>query len=259
MECVSIHPQQIIYTSCLFIYFFNIRYPKCNPTNPDGFMGLYLVQCPLIFLGYYMSYTPENTALLLIGFQNDYLSEGGALNSVIEHNVRETGVLENTLRLIDAVKHTEMSIINTPILFSSDYNELLEPKGLMAKIKEIGAFQRGAWGGEVISQLQAYGDRITLLQGKTWFSSFQGTNLQSYLNSRNIQNIVLAGVVTSLCIDSTARAASDLGYTTSILSDCTGARSMDEQQFYCESIFPLYTETQTVDELLEKSGITATV
>ena len=205
-----------------------------------------------------MSLSPANTALLLIGFQNDYLSEGGALNAVIEHNAKETGVLENTLRLIEAVKDTEMHVINTPILFSSDYHELLDPKGLMATIKEIGAFQRGAWGGEVIPELQAYGDRITLLQGKTWFSSFQGTDLQTFLTDRNIQNIVLAGVVTSLCIDSTARAAADLGYNTSILSDCTGARNMDEQEFYCDSIFPLYAQTQTVDELLEQLGIHVT-
>ena len=205
-----------------------------------------------------MLYSPETTALLLIGFQNDYLSSEGALNAVIEHNVKETGVMDNTLRLIEAVQHTKMQIINTPILFSPDYHELLEPKGLMATIKEIGAFQRGAWGGEVIPQIMAFGDRITHLQGKTWFSSFQGTDLQSFLTDRNIQNIVLAGVVTSLCIDSTARAAADLGYATSILSDCTGARTMDEQQFYCESIFPLYAETQTTDELLDKLGLQVT-
>ena len=201
----------------------------------------------------------DSTAILLIGFQNDYLSEGGALNSVVDNNVKETGVLENTLRLVEAIKDTNIPIINTPILFSSDYNELLEPKGLMATIKEIGAFQRGKWGGEVIPELLAYGDRITLLQGKTWFSSFQGTDLQSFLAEHNIHNIVLAGVVTSLCIDSTARAAADLGYNTSILSDCTGARTMDEQRFYCESIFPLYAETQTVDELLEKFELSVSV
>lgn len=205
-----------------------------------------------------MSYSTKNTAILLIGFQNDYLSEGGALNSVIEHNAKETGVLENTLRLIEAVKDTDITIINTPILFSSDYHELLEPKGLMATIKEIGAFKRGAWGGEVIPELQVYGDRITLLQGKTWFSSFQGTDLQAYLTDRQIHNIVLAGVVTSLCIDSTARAAADLGYNTTILSDCTGARNMGEQEFYCESIFPLYAETNSVDEVLEKLDVQVT-
>ena len=204
-----------------------------------------------------MSYSPQNTALLLIGFQNDYLSEGGALNEVIDHNVKETGMLENILSLIDAVKDTEMPIINTPILFSADYHELLEPKGLMATIKEVGAFRRDAWGGEVIPELRAFGDRITHLTGKTWFNSFQGTTLQDYLTEKNIKNLVLAGVVSSLCVDSTARAAADLGYSTSILSDCTGARTMDEQLFYCESIFPLYAETQTSKELLDKLVLAA--
>ena len=198
-----------------------------------------------------MELTTENTALLLIGFQNDYLSEGGALNAVIDQNAKETGVLQNTLRLIDAIKDTEMPVINTPILFSADYHELLEPKGLMATIKEVGAFRRDAWGGEIIPEISAYGDRITLLEGKTWFSSFQGTRLKDFLDERAIQNIMLAGVVTSLCIDSTARAAADLGYSAAIISDCTGARTMDEQEFYCDSIFPLYAETKTVDELLD--------
>ena len=206
-----------------------------------------------------MSWTTKNTALLLIGFQNDYLSEGGALNAVIDQNAKETGVLKNTLRLIDAIKDTDLPIINTPILFSADYHELLEPKGLMATIKEVGAFRRDAWGGEVIPDIMGYGDRITHLEGKTWFSSFQGTSLKEFLEERNIQNLALAGVVTSLCIDSTARAAADLGYSTAIISDCTGARTMSEQEFYCSSIFPLYAETKTVDELLDSINLSVAV
>ena len=206
-----------------------------------------------------MSYSFDTTAVLLIGFQNDYLSEGGALNAVIDQNAKETGVLANTLRLIEAIKETEIPIINTPILFSADYHELLEPKGLMATIKEVGAFRRDAWGGEVIPSILEFGERITHLKGKTWFNSFQGTTLQDFLTERGIKNLVLAGVVTSLCVDSTARAAADLGYATSILSDCTGARTMEEKEFYCDSIFPLYAETQTVDELLAKLDLAVAI
>ena len=143
-----------------------------------------------------------------------------------------------------------MPIINTPILFSRDYSELLDPKGLMATIKALGAFRRDAWGGEVIPELLAYGDRIVHMFGKTWFNSFQGTSLNEFLQNKGIKRLVLAGVVTPLCIDSTARASADLGYATYILSDCTGSRSMDEQKFYCENIFPLFAETVSVDELL---------
>ena len=192
----------------------------------------------------------DNSALLLIGFQNDYLAKGGALQQVIEENVQETGVLKNTLQFIEAIEDTSMPIINTPILFSADYSELLEPKGLMATIKELGAFRRDAWGGEVIPELLAFGDRITHMHGKTWFNSFQGTGLNDYLHEKGIKNLILAGVVTSLCVDSTARAAADLGYGTYILTDCTGSRTMDEQTFYCDNIFPLFAETTNVDTLL---------
>lgn len=197
-----------------------------------------------------MNITLDNTALLLIGYQNDYLSAGGALQAVIEENVEETGVLRNTLQLIEAIKESEMPIINTPILFSSDYSELLDPKGLMATIKELGAFRRDAWGGEVIPELLTYGERITHMYGKTWFNSFQGTDLNDYLQEKQIKNLILAGVVTSLCVDSTARAAADLGYGTHVLTDCTGSRTMDEQHFYCDNIFPLFAETTNVDTLL---------
>ncbi|MBX2822148.1 MAG: cysteine hydrolase [Rhodothermaceae bacterium] len=199
-----------------------------------------------------MTGTPATTAVLLIGYQNDYLSEGGALNEVIEENVQESGMLDRTLSLIDALKESDIPVINTPILFSSDYSELKEPQGLMQTIKEVGAFQRGKWGGETIPQLLEYGDRITHMPGKTWFNSFQGTNLKEFLDEKNIKTLVVAGVVTSLCIDSTARAAADLGYETIILSDCTGSRTMAEQDFYCSSIFTLYAKTITTDELLEQ-------
>jgi len=199
-----------------------------------------------------MTGTTASTALLLIGYQNDYLSEGGALHGVIEENVRESGMLGRTLSLIDAIQETEIPVINTPILFSSDYSELREPRGLMQTIKDVGAFQRGAWGGETIPQLLEYGDRITHMPGKTWFNSFQGTKLKEFLEEKSIKTLVVAGVVTSLCVDSTARAAADLGYETIILSDCTGSRTMAEQDFYCSSIFTLYANTTTTDELLKQ-------
>jgi nicotinamidase-related amidase len=47
-------------------------------------------------------------------------------------------------------------------------------------------------------------------------------------------------MVTSLCIDSTGRAAYERGYSVTILSDCTSGRTTAEQDFFCKTIFPLY-------------------
>lgn len=204
-----------------------------------------------------MSYPAEKTALLLIGFQNDFLSKKGALSSVIEQNVTENQIIENTTHVIDTLLDSDVLIVNTPILFSEDYSEMHDPSGLMATIKEAGAFRREAWGGDVHPAIQEYGDRIIQLQGKTRFNGFHGTDLDTFLTEKGVEHLIVAGVLTSLCVDSTARAASDLGFAVSILTDCCAARTMTEHEFYCESIFPLYASSVTSQEFLAQVEHTA--
>ena len=61
---------------------------------------------------------------------------------------------------------------------------------------------------------------------------------------------VLAGAVTSICIDSTGRSAHERGYGVTVLSDCTCGRTNFEQDFYIEQILPLYAQISTSEELL---------
>ncbi len=74
------------------------------------------------------------------------------------------------------------------------------------------------------------------------FSASSLSKSDRLLAENKITDVVLAGVVTSICIDSTARAAFENGYKVYILSDCTAGRTDLEQSFYCETIFPLYAE-----------------
>ena len=57
-----------------------------------------------------------------------------------------------------------------------------------------------------------------------------------------MERVALAGVVTSICIDSTGRAAHERGYQVSVLSDCTAGRTAFEQEFYCDKVFPIYAD-----------------
>ena len=191
-------------------------------------------------------------ALLLIGYQKDYFASDGILNAVIEENVQENAVLANTIRLLEELAPTAAPIINLPILFSPDYHELNKPTGLLAKIKEVGAFRRDTEGGKVIPELLAFGDRIQHLNGKTGFNGFLGTGLEEVLREAGVDEVVLAGVVTSVCIDSTGRAAAERGFDVTVLSDVTAGRGKTEQDFYCENVFPLYARVETSGEFLAR-------
>ena len=195
-----------------------------------------------------IDYELEKTAVVLIGYQKDYFADDGRLVGALEGDWRRT-MLENTNRLLDGLQNTAATFISTPIQFTPDYEELVEPTGILETIVEAGAFRRGDPGSETFEDLQRRSDWILEITGKRGLNAFSNTELGATLEARGIEDVVLAGVVTSICIDSTGRAAAELGYRVSVLSDCTAGRTDYEQKFYCESIFPLYAKVIGLDDL----------
>ena len=187
-----------------------------------------------------IDYDLEKTAIILIGYQNDYFSSDGLLQGALEDVEGRIKMLAQTETLLEGLKATPALIISTPIVFTPDYRELLEPTGILEVIKDVGAFREGEKGSETIPELRHYGERILEVPGKRGLNAFSNTELEQKLQERNIVDVVIAGVVTSICIDSTGRAAHERGYRVSILGDCTAGRSAFEQDFYLEKIFPLY-------------------
>jgi nicotinamidase-related amidase len=192
----------------------------------------------------------DKTAVIFIGYQNDYFASDGILKEAIQESVNTTGVLDNTISLIDDLVASNTLLIQTPIVFTEDYSELTDAVGILALIKDVGAFRKGSPGSDVIPEFERYGSRIVTLPGKRGLNAFSNTALEATLKARDIDHVVLAGAVTSVCIDSTARSAVDRGYRVTVLSDCTAGRSDVEQNFYCDTIFPLYAKVSTTAELL---------
>jgi nicotinamidase-related amidase len=199
----------------------------------------------------------KNTALILVGYQNDYFAKDGILRGVIEEPGRVDQVLENTVRLIEALRDTQATIISTPIVLKPDYRALASPVGILHAIKESGAFAFGSPGAETIPEIAAFGDRIRYVTGKVGFNGFSGTQLDEVLKENGITKVMLAGMVTSLCIDSTGRAAYERGYSVTVLSDCTSSRTPTEQEFFCSTVFPLYGSAKTSTDILAEATATA--
>ncbi len=192
----------------------------------------------------------STTALLLIGYQNDYFGEDGILRGVLESPERTDEVLARTVSLIDAVQGTQISIIATPIIFSTDYSEIRQAGGILAAIKEAGAFRAGSAGADTVAEIKAFGDRIVEVPGKRGLNAFPGTDLGEILHKEGITNVIVAGAVTSICIDSTARAAYERGMNVIVLEDCTAARTTAEQDFFCGMIFPTYASVQNSADVI---------
>lgn len=195
---------------------------------------------------------PDTTALILVGYQNDYFAKDGILRGVVEDPHGVDRVLDNTLAFVRALAPTGATIIATPIILASDYRAMASPVGILNTMKEVGAFKEGATGAENIPELDEFGDRIVYVSGKVGFNAFSNTTLGDVLRDRGIENVLVCGMVTSLCIDSTGRAAYERGYNVTILSDCSSARTDTEHQFFCDNVFPLYGRAASSLEVLDE-------
>lgn len=189
----------------------------------------------------------SNKAIILIGLQNDYFSEDGILKEVVEESSKVSNIIENIINLVERLDNT--LIISTPIIFSEDYNELVDPVGILQTIKEVGAFKKGTKGAETIDQIKAFGDKIIEIPGKLGLNAFANTSLEETLSSKNIEEVILAGTVASICIDSTGRSAHEKGFKVTMLSDCISGRTVFEKDFYCENVYPLYAKITTSDKI----------
>ncbi|MFD6178862.1 MULTISPECIES: hydrolase [unclassified Isoptericola] len=84
---------------------------------------------------------------------------------------------------------------------------------------------------------------------RNW-GAFYGTDLDLQLRRRGVTQVVLAGIATSIGVESTARAAHEHGYHVSLVTDAMGDRSAEDHRHSTERLFPRLGECGTTAELL---------
>jgi nicotinamidase-related amidase len=86
---------------------------------------------------------------------------------------------------------------------------------------------------------------------KQRYGAFIGTDLDAYLRSRNVTQVLITGVSTSAGVESTARSACDHGYNVVLVTDAMTDRSAEAHRHSVETVFPRIAETTITDELLK--------
>ena len=89
-----------------------------------------------------------------------------------------------------------------------------------------------------------------LVTKETW-GAFLGTKLDEYLRQRGVTQIFLAGVSTSIGVESTARSAYDLGYNVVMVVDAMTDRNLDAHNNSVARVFPRLSETATTEGVLK--------
>jgi nicotinamidase-related amidase len=174
----------------------------------------------------------ERTALIIIDMQRDFLEPGGFGETLGNDVSRLAAAVGPCRAVLDAARRIGMLVIHTREGHRPDLSDAPPAKVERgAPSMRIGApgpmgriLVRGEPGHDIIAALYpAGGEPVIDKPGK---GAFYQTELELMLRNRGIENLLVAGVTTEVCVNTTVREANDRGYRCVVLADC------------CASYFP---------------------
>lgn len=145
-------------------------------------------------------------AIIVVDFQNEYLPTGKLPLAGMEQ------ALANAARLIDTTRAEGDKLFHIR-------HEFAQP--------DAQVFVPGSDGVEIIPAVAPAGGEPVVLKNSP--NAFRGTNLQQQLEEQGVEELVIIGAMSHMCVEGTSRAASDLGYAVTVVQDACATMDLEFQ------------------------------
>ena len=197
---------------------------------------------------------PRHSALILVDVQNDFCAEGGAMHREGRDVTLAQRMIPRLERLLDAARTAKVACVWIRCLYNTVPNHYLSEVWLeQAKRRRSGAYvqygvcEAGEWNGDFY-RVRPRPDEVIVTKHR--FGGFEGTDLDLVLRSRGIRSVIMTGIATNVCVETTARQAFMRDYYVVFTSDCTATFSQAAHDATLHNIDQFFGEVATSDQVM---------
>ncbi len=197
---------------------------------------------------------PEHCAVLLVDVQNDFCAEGGAMHREGRDVTLAQAMIPRLSRLLDAARAAQVQCVWIRNVYNTGPNWYLSEVWLeQATRRRQGNYTKfpvcepNAWNGDFY-QIRPREDEVIVTKHR--YGAFEGTDLDLVLRSKGIRTVIITGIATNVCCETTARQAFLRDYYVVFTSDATATFTPQMHDATLANIDQFFGEVATADQVM---------
>jgi len=194
---------------------------------------------------------PRHTALLIVDMQKDFCEPGFGAEKAGRDLGPSKAVIPNIARLLQGAREAGAAVAH--VGFSTFPNNGSDSDSWLAQRRQSTVSSdtlciTGTEGAQFVTELSPQGDEWVI--GKHRYSAFTATDLDLLLRAKHIRSVIVTGVSTNVCVETTFRAAFELGYYVAVPPDGCASWNQDLHDAALANVRHRFGVTPMIDEIL---------
>lgn len=163
---------------------------------------------------------PANAALVVVDVQNDFVADGGFFAKIGADMKTIQRAVPPLVRLIEHARKAGVLVVFVQAIYNQEYRSAPMRERDRRRKVDVPRCETGTWGADFYGVRPLPAEPVVI---KHRYSGVINTELDSVLKRHGIKSLLLTGVATDTCVESTARDAYFIDYYVTLVSDCCAA------------------------------------
>jgi ureidoacrylate peracid hydrolase len=170
---------------------------------------------------------PAHAALIVVDMQNDFLADEGFFRRAGYDLTDLRRCIRPLEELLDRARQTGIFVVFIQAIYDPEVlSDAMRERNRRRNL-EMPRCLTGTWGADFHGVRPQVGEAVVV---KHRYSAFVGTDLEQVLRRRGIRSLILTGVTTDTCVESTTRDGYFLDFYVTLVADCCGALSESDHR-----------------------------